>query len=71
MAITWLVIVASLVIGGAALLVFILAVKRDYCRNIEDIKYQAFWSDMEGLIDSTAARRTSRIVREDLCWVIA
>jgi hypothetical protein len=53
MEITWLAIVTSLVMGGAALLVFILAVKRDYFRNIEDIKYQVFWSDMEELVDST------------------
>jgi hypothetical protein len=35
--------------GGGAALIFIFAVKRDYFRDIEDAKYQVFWSDTEGL----------------------
>ena len=31
----------------AAVCVFIFAVKKDYFHNIEDIKYQVFWSDRE------------------------
>ncbi|HXJ88403.1 MAG TPA: hypothetical protein VMS18_16390 [Candidatus Binatia bacterium] len=49
---TWLTIVASLSMGIGAVLVFIFAVKRDYFRNLEDAKYQVFWSDVEELVDS-------------------
>jgi hypothetical protein len=27
-------------------------VKKDYFKNIEDTKYQVFWSDLEELVDS-------------------
>ena len=37
--------------GLAAACVFIFAVKRDYFRDLEDAKYQVFWSDLEELID--------------------
>ena len=37
---------------GAACL-FIFAVKRDYFRNVEDVKYQVFWSDVEELVESS------------------
>lgn len=36
--------------GGAAL-IFIFAVKKDYFRDIEDAKYQVFWSDIEELVN--------------------
>lgn len=52
MAATWVAIAASLAMGLAAVCVFIFAVKRDYFRNLEDVKYQVFWSDLEELIDS-------------------
>jgi len=38
--------------GLGAVLVFIYAVKRNYFRNLEDAKYQVFWSDVEELVDS-------------------
>jgi hypothetical protein len=49
---TWVAIAASLLMGLGAALVFIFAVKRDYFRNIEDVKYQVFWSDLEEMVDS-------------------
>jgi len=52
MAATWVAIAASLVMGLAAACFFIFAVKRDYFRDIEDVKFQVFWSDLEDLIDS-------------------
>jgi hypothetical protein len=36
----------------AAVCIFIFAVKKDYFHNIEDTKYQVFWSDLEELVDS-------------------
>lgn len=47
MAVTWVAIAASLVMGLAAACAFIFAVKRDYFRDIEDAKFQVFWSDLE------------------------
>jgi hypothetical protein len=41
----------------AAVCIFIFAVKRDYFHNIEDAKYQVFWSDLEGLVDSPKEKR--------------
>lgn len=35
--------------GGASALIFIFAVKRDYFKDIEEAKYQVFWSDVEEL----------------------
>ena len=53
MVLTWLAIIASLLMGLAGVLIFIFAVKRDYFRNIEDAKYQVFWSDVEELVASS------------------
>ena len=47
MTLTWIAIVASLFMGAGAALIFIYAVKKDYFRDIEDAKYQVFWSDFE------------------------
>ncbi|CAN5321571.1 hypothetical protein BH10ACI3_BH10ACI3_03260 [soil metagenome] len=33
--------------GGASALIFIFSVKRDYFKDIEEAKYQVFWSDIE------------------------
>ena len=33
----------------AAVCIFIFAVKKDYFHNLEDTKYQVFWSDLEEL----------------------
>ncbi|HMV84386.1 MAG TPA: hypothetical protein PLD20_27980 [Blastocatellia bacterium] len=53
MELTWIAIIASLVMGIGALLIFIFAVKQDYFRNLEETKYQVFWSDLEELVDSS------------------
>ena len=47
MELTWLAILASVFMGLGAVCVFIFAVKRDYFHNIEDAKYQVFWSDLD------------------------
>jgi hypothetical protein len=44
---TWVAILASLAMALATACVFIYAVKNDYFKNIEDTKYQVFWSDLE------------------------
>jgi hypothetical protein len=46
MSLTWIAIIASLLMGVGALLIFILAVKKDYFRNLEETKYQVFWPDV-------------------------
>jgi len=47
MELTWISIAASLAMGSSAAFLFIFAVKRDWMRNIEDAKYQVFWSDTQ------------------------
>ena len=47
MELTWIAVLASLMMAAAAVCVFIFAVKKDYFRNIEDAKYQVFRSDLE------------------------
>ena len=47
MSLTWIAIIASLLMGVGALLIFILAVKQDYFRDLEETKYQVFWPDFE------------------------
>ena len=49
MELTWIAILASLSMALAAVCIFIFAVKKDYFHNIEDTKYQVFWSDLEDL----------------------
>jgi len=49
---TWIAIIATLCMGIGAVLVFVFAVKKNYFRNLEDAKYQVFWSDVEELVDS-------------------
>jgi len=51
MTLTWIAIIASLLMGAGAALIFVFAVKQDYFRDIEDTKYQVFWSDLEEMID--------------------
>lgn len=55
MVLTWIAIIASLLMGIGALLIFIFAVKQDYFRNLEDAKFQVFWSDIEELVESSRA----------------
>jgi hypothetical protein len=43
---TWIAIAASLFMGLGALFVFVFAVKKGWFRNIEDTKYQVFWSEL-------------------------
>ena len=51
MELTWIAIIASLCMGLGAALVFVFAVQKDYFRNLEDTKYQVFWSELEDLVD--------------------
>ncbi|HNQ14297.1 MAG TPA: hypothetical protein PKM58_01955 [Pyrinomonadaceae bacterium] len=51
MTLTWIAIIASLLMGAGAALIFIFAAKRDYFRDIEEAKYQVFWSDIEELVN--------------------
>jgi nitrogen fixation-related uncharacterized protein len=52
MELTWITIIASIFMGIGAVLVFIFAVKKNYFRDLEDAKYQVFWSDVEELVES-------------------
>ena len=56
MELTWVSIAASLVMGLAAACIFVFAVKKDYFHNIEETKYQVFWSDLEDLVDPPEKR---------------
>ena len=49
---TWIALLASIAMGLAGASLFIYAVKKDYFKDIEDTKYQVFWSDIEALVDS-------------------
>ena len=53
MEMTWVAIGASLAMALGTACLFIFAVKRDWFRDIEDAKYQVFWSDRIGAKDST------------------
>jgi len=53
MELTWLAMAASLMMGLGAACLFIFAVKKNWFHNIEDAKYQVFWSDLEPLVDSS------------------
>jgi hypothetical protein len=57
MELTWVAIAASVVMGLGAACIFIFAVKRNYFHNLEDAKYQVFWSDLEELVDSPKEKR--------------
>ena len=57
---TWIAIVASLLMGTGAALVFVFAVKRDYFRDLEETKYQVFWSDVEEIVDSAKPPQENR-----------
>ena len=64
MELTWVAIAASLLMGLGAACLFIYAVKRDYFRNIEDAKYQVFWSDLEDQTDSVEVKGHDRDTHE-------
>jgi hypothetical protein len=57
MELTWVAVLASVVMGLAAVCIFVFAVKKDYFRNIEETKYQVFWSDLEDLVDEPEEKR--------------
>jgi cbb3-type cytochrome oxidase maturation protein len=56
MALTWIAIAASLLMGGGGLLIYIWAVRSNYFRDFEDVKYQVFWSDVADLVDPPPAK---------------
>ena len=58
MELTWIALAASLFMGLGAATFFVLAVRRDYFRNVEDAKYQVFWSDLEELVDNSKEKET-------------
>lgn len=49
---TWIAIIASLLMGAGAVLIFIFSVEKNYFQDLEDAKYQVFWSDIEDLVDT-------------------
>jgi len=51
---TWVAIGASLAMALGTACLFIFAVKRDWFRDLEETKYQVFWSDPD---DTTKASR--------------
>lgn len=57
---TWIAIVASLLMGTGAACVFVFSVKRDYFRDLEETKYQVFWSDVEEIVDSAKPPQETR-----------
>ena len=50
MELTSLAILASVFMGLGGVCLYVFAVKRDYFRDLEDAKYQVFWSDVEDLV---------------------
>ncbi len=65
MGLTWIAIVASLLMGAGALLIFIWAVRRNQFHNFEDVKYQVFWSDLQDQVDTPAEERQDGDSDED------
>jgi hypothetical protein len=59
MELTWVPIAASLSMGLGAACLFVFALRKDWFRNLEDAKYQVFWSDAEPLADSAPEKRTN------------
>ncbi len=58
MDVTWISILASLCMGIGAALIFVFAVKKDYFKDIEQSKFQVFWSDLEDLVDPPKQEET-------------
>ena len=57
---TWIAIVASLLMGIGAACIFVFSVKRDYFQDLEETKYQVFWSDVEEIVDSAKPTQETR-----------
>jgi hypothetical protein len=57
MEVTWVAIAASLCMGTGAAFLFVFAVKKDWFRNLEDAKYQVFWSDIEELVETSQEKK--------------
>jgi cbb3-type cytochrome oxidase maturation protein len=53
MELTGIAICASLIMAAATACAFIWAVKKEYFRDIEETKYQVFWSDLEDIVNHT------------------
>jgi len=60
MELTALAICASLAMAAATVCAFIFAVKKDYFRDIEETKYQVFWSDLDEENPHAPRRQKSR-----------
>lgn len=43
---------ASLLMGFGAAVIYAFSAGRDYFQDLEETKYQVFWSDLEELVDS-------------------
>lgn len=52
MELTWVTIAASLAMGLGAAFMFVYAVKKGLFQDIEETKYQVFWSDLKRAKDS-------------------
>lgn len=52
MELTWVTIAASLAMGLGAALLFYFAVRMDWLKDIEDAKYQVFWSDLDEMVNA-------------------
>jgi hypothetical protein len=57
MELTWISVAASLSMGLGAVCIFIVAVRKDWFRNVEDVKYQVFWSDLEDLVNQAQEKQ--------------
>ena len=57
MDLTWIALAASLMMGLGAVCVFIFAVKRNYFHDLEDTKFQVFWSDLEEPVNHPKEQR--------------
>ena len=64
MDVTWFAIAASLCMGAGAALVFVFAARRDYFKDLENAKYQVFWSDIEELVEATREARADDNTQE-------
>lgn len=57
MELTWVAIAASLAMGLGAAFLFVFAVKKDWFRDLEDAKYQVFWSEIEDLVENSQEKK--------------